>query len=395
MSSLPTNTTLGHDLEIIDVYEFYDGPRLLSCRNRSGQSFLALSVEDSDTGSAWLYVAVSDERLRQIEAGTIDLRTAIEAPEDQAVYMAYQATEEGTWRVVWTPVAELTDDVLPFEGEHLDVEPRADDVLEEASRVAAQRQRETLRIALRVPGTPVHEAPSSLVGHTLTRLQELLAAIAQAVRGEATLRGRIPPDILTAADLRLVGTYAGSLGLDLASAQLADLFGGSVVADALGKFDALLGAGSDPEQLRPLLEEIRPRAASKYRSFISALVESEAGVDVEWGSVNQARGGRHELDPSSVRAIAATINQVGDEFVETHTITGPLIALNARTRYFELEDRDSGRRVSGRLDPDRFAEDQEFTINAVYTATIVETTEVSGVTGDERVSRVLTQLAAL
>ena len=101
------------------------------------------------------------------------------------------------------------------------------------------------------------------------------------------------------------------------------------------------------------------------------------------------------LSARIVHRVAATIGQAEDEFVETYTITGPLIALNARTTYFELEDRDSGRRVSGRLDPDRFGEDQEFTINALYTATIVETTEVSGVTGDERASRVLTQLAAL
>lgn len=395
MASLPEDTILGHDLEIIDVYEYYDGPRLFSCRNRSGQLFLALSVEENHDESVWLYVAVSDERLRQIESGAMDLRTAFAAPEDRAAYWAYHNAEAESWRVEWKGAADLRDEVLPLAGEFLDVEHRLGTVLEPASRVAAQRQRETLRIALQVPGTPVHEAPSSLVGHTLTRLQELIAAIAQAVRGEATLRGRIPPDILTAADLRLVGTYAGSLGLDLASAQLADLFGGSVVADALAKLDALLDAGSDPEQLRSLLEEIRPRAASKYRSFIDALVEADASIDVDWGSVDQTRGGHHKLDARSLRAIAAVIDLVGDEFVETYNVTGPLVALNARTRYFELEDRDSGKRVSGRLDPDRFAEDQEFTINAVYVATIVESTEVSGVTGEEKVSRVLTELTPL
>ena len=42
---LPNRTCLG-ELEIVDVFDFYDFPRMFSCHNKSGQIFLALSVED-------------------------------------------------------------------------------------------------------------------------------------------------------------------------------------------------------------------------------------------------------------------------------------------------------------------------------------------------------------
>lgn len=90
-----------------------------------------------------------------------------------------------------------------------------------------------MRLALRFPGLPPKEAPSRSLGLVLTTFQELTAALAQAVRGEATARGRIPPDILSASELRVVDTFAASFGVELAAAQIGDLFGGSVASDAL------------------------------------------------------------------------------------------------------------------------------------------------------------------
>ena len=60
-----------------------------------------------------------------------------------------------------------------------------------------------------------------------------------------------------------------------------------------------------------------------------------------------------------------------------------------------LQPRTDGTRISGRLDSTRFASDEEFTINALYVASIEETTEVSGITGEESLSRRLRELVVL
>ncbi len=44
MSFLPERTILGQ-LEIIEVYDFYDKPVLFSCKNKSGLIFIVLCVD--------------------------------------------------------------------------------------------------------------------------------------------------------------------------------------------------------------------------------------------------------------------------------------------------------------------------------------------------------------
>ena len=48
MSFLPERTILGQ-LEIIEVYDFYDKPVLFSCKNKSGLIFTVLCVDSSDS----------------------------------------------------------------------------------------------------------------------------------------------------------------------------------------------------------------------------------------------------------------------------------------------------------------------------------------------------------
>ena len=92
--------------------------------------------------------------------------------------------------------------------------------------------------------------------------------------------------------------------------------------------------------------------------------------------------------------IAATLKLVDTMDVSTYSVTGVLIGLNTRTGSFEIEDRVDQKRVRGKLDRSRFASDDEFTINGVYRGTIEETMEVSGLTGDETVRRVLVELVS-
>jgi hypothetical protein len=47
MAYLPQSTILGR-LKIIEVYEFYDIPRLFCCRNAAGQHYLVLSIDEDD-----------------------------------------------------------------------------------------------------------------------------------------------------------------------------------------------------------------------------------------------------------------------------------------------------------------------------------------------------------
>lgn len=68
----------------VATYFYYDGPRVFSTRAPSGQVYLVL-WNDTDDGTddkvawdKWLYVPVSQQRLADVEAGTVSLLEAID-----------------------------------------------------------------------------------------------------------------------------------------------------------------------------------------------------------------------------------------------------------------------------------------------------------------------------
>ena len=389
---LPVDTHLG-ELRVRDIYEYYDGPRLFSCESSVGQVFVALSVEDLREETRWLYCPVSALRLASLEQQNFDLRSVFTHPESNFVFEVRLG--KGPDQVTEILASELPENYLPFEDLFVELEPPEERVaVPVAPTHANQTRRETLRLALSPRGIEGFEAPSRLVGQVLVAVQEVVSAIGQAVASEATTRGRIQPDILTATELRTVGTFAGSFGVELAAAQLSDMFGGSPLADSLQALDDLISAGDSEARLGPILERLKPRSASKYQQLIALLADSGTGITFDWGSVDRSRGAYHRVSADTLSQIAATLKLVDTTDVTTYSVTGVLIGLNTRTRSFEIEDRVEQRRVRGKLDRGRFASDDEFTINGVYRGTIEETVEVSGLTGDETVRRLLVELVS-
>ncbi len=82
---LPESTILGI-LKLIEVYEFYDQPCLFSCQNLSGQVYIVLWVESSETEDVWLYAPVSSEKFNHIKNGKVDLKTVFRHLEDAFVF---------------------------------------------------------------------------------------------------------------------------------------------------------------------------------------------------------------------------------------------------------------------------------------------------------------------
>lgn len=118
--NIPMQSPLG-DLEITRVYEEYDGPRLFACRNKAEAQFIAAWVDgEPDT---WMYAAISEKRLRQVESGHIDLRSAFQNPEDRAV-LIFEVAGDGELKLSRVVVGnELPEDYLPEPGTFVELGP--------------------------------------------------------------------------------------------------------------------------------------------------------------------------------------------------------------------------------------------------------------------------------
>jgi hypothetical protein len=107
-------------LEMLEVFAYYDGPRLFSCRDANGQLYLAVSVEEDGPTHTYLYVAVSAECYEALDSGRIDLRTAFAEPEDGTALKITTFRDDAPSAVERLAAGEVPPEWLPDPGEYLD-----------------------------------------------------------------------------------------------------------------------------------------------------------------------------------------------------------------------------------------------------------------------------------
>lgn len=194
MSLLPQATILGN-LEILEVYEFYDKPCLFSCRNVAGQIFLSVWIDETSYSNSWLYVPVSLRRLQQITAGGMDLKNAFLEAEDGFVFEVISSHYENNANVIRISCERIEEDKLPTSGEFLSYQSQITTSLVEkkiAKISAIQFGRVVLNLAFGFPGLDNMQAPVVDLGNLLHSTQYLIDALGQFKAGQPTVKGNVP-----------------------------------------------------------------------------------------------------------------------------------------------------------------------------------------------------------
>ncbi len=117
---LPRNTNLGQ-LDIFEIYEYMDGPRLFAARNNIGTMFLVFWCDEKDKATGWLYLPISEPKLSKLRRKEISLNTAFREPETQyyLVYTGVSPQEDSA-----DIISDIDPDFFPPEGfyiEYVDV----------------------------------------------------------------------------------------------------------------------------------------------------------------------------------------------------------------------------------------------------------------------------------
>ena len=78
-----------------EIYEYYDGPILVSYYDNLGTIYFAISIEDDDSQkkSIWYYIPVSKQRLLLIRSGEMPLNRLLKDPEHGIIYMVEKSYE--------------------------------------------------------------------------------------------------------------------------------------------------------------------------------------------------------------------------------------------------------------------------------------------------------------
>jgi hypothetical protein len=120
MPYLPKRTPLGR-LKLLEVYEYYDMPRLFLCRNQYEQRYLALSAQEDEAAITWLYVRISLRQLEAIRSGEIELRNAFLNAEDGCVFKVMTHSHQSDTAVPLLS-ANICDEWLPYKGEKISLD---------------------------------------------------------------------------------------------------------------------------------------------------------------------------------------------------------------------------------------------------------------------------------
>lgn len=109
-------------LEVLEVYEYYDRPVLLSLSSPTGSTYLAVLADVGEHEDQWLCVAISRLRLEGVRSGAIDLSVAFSNPEDERIFR-FSVPSDPLLPVAFQSnlPAEITDDWLPVPGARIEL----------------------------------------------------------------------------------------------------------------------------------------------------------------------------------------------------------------------------------------------------------------------------------
>ena len=233
------------------VLEYYDGPRLLLQRSQAGQLYLAWWNDADESIDRWIYLPVSEPRLREILSGSVSALDALSNPEDgNLLVVDIDVGIDSVNQTIVTTAASLPQDSLPLEWSKLNLP-----MPEEISGVPTRERSHLLDV--RIEGQ-VGQVAADVVSRLVGNLQRLLDAIGQAMSAVPTSKGPIPNSIKEQTRLNFVGTYASSLGLRLEADRQDNLLGESLARGSLEGLFGLFGKKSNELRSQLSREEFGP-----------------------------------------------------------------------------------------------------------------------------------------
>jgi hypothetical protein len=354
MSVLPSKTSLGV-LEILEVFQYYDGPKLFSAYNKAGSLFLAFWLGDEFNEISldkWLYVPVSKTRLDNIKAGVIDLLTACREAEDEFVWIVEVpfSTQVPASALVMS-VGTISDDDLPLPGSKLQIATHTIPDIEPILLRALRSKADILDISLEEFDSLRSEVGIRGLGATMISVQNCVDSLYAAAKGYKSRR--IPDRIIEKSKLQAVDTYPSSFGIRLEAKQsINNIFNENDLFSTLLLFIKLIKLAGTPDILVVELKRLNNNnVAIKYLGLFDALIKSKISFKATWGRPSEnAELQSAQVTLEQANTAFALLRQSIEEYVEIINVDCVLEAIDLRRQTFGLTDIESRLHYEGKID---------------------------------------------
>ena len=104
-----------HEFSFDTVLGYYDGPRMLLQRGKSGELYLAWWNDEDDAVERWVCIPVGSDSLRAILSGRTKLRQSMDCPENgQVLVVDLDLQTDAVVQLVSTNSTALPPETLPL-----------------------------------------------------------------------------------------------------------------------------------------------------------------------------------------------------------------------------------------------------------------------------------------
>ena len=331
MSDILNIPELG-ELEIVEVYDYYNVPILFSCRNSAFHLYIVIFADHLPEYEMWLYAEVSPMRLNLIRSGVVNLHDAFAEPETGRLLKAMiphgNSNEFDSGYV--TP-DQLHSDVFPPISKYLNLGDTP--LFSETNLVAIAKSlgREIVGLNFNSIEEYSSEAPILPLGETLTRLQNVINTIGM-VRSRSK---QINEEIRNSMQLSILAIQPGSFDIKLASKPIGDIR--SIQRETISEFLNLLKSKDRESDLKDVLKRLQSRVAKEYKKFLTSLSESGADITFSWASPKSDEQETVSLSKNEIPKLIESLQIFQTERGKPFTVIGELIGLSLSRKRFEIK----------------------------------------------------------
>ncbi len=322
------------DLTPIEVFDYYDGPRFYSCRDKVGQVFLVYWIDETDDYDSWLYLRVSSERYSSLKSGNISIAKTLSTPEEGFAFVVNNYGARFSIEEIST--VNIEPDWLPPIDRYLSLHESAllTKTLPEktlsAVEIAKRSNRQVIDVAFDKQSN-TYEMGCGKLGRLLDSFQNVIYALA--CDSMSSVR-RVPENIKFNSEVLVTGLFASSFGVRLQS-RCGDVFSNDETASEIENLAKLISILENPEKVPEVLHSFNILARSRFKHLLQVLVNSEVSIKVDWGSPS----GRALQSKASFNEILRALQKLEEtDEATTDTVKRPanLVGVDVQSDFFAL-----------------------------------------------------------
>lgn len=330
---LPKGTSLG-ELQLVDVFQYYDFPILFACINQNKSVFISVCIDEDEYGYHWLYSHVSNKTMSRLKCGKIDFKTAILDSINGVLFKIYTKFN-GESALTLANVDEINDDMLPLSGIKIEnFEEKYVPYYAESSIVSKSTERGVLNLVVETRNKR-KEAPARSVGKLLTHTQNAFDAIGYKFSGFFKPLCNIPKMITDQTALQLAMTFPGSFGIQLRSSYRADSPEFTLFELTAAKLYSIFNATS--EEFPDTLSGLDQVSIASISKLLAPLDEMNSGLYIEYSLPNK---NIKRTTISTAESISEKFNIIKEiELSETQTqVSGKIDGIILSKKQFSIID---------------------------------------------------------